>query len=114
VSEAHRSKIIHGDLKSSNVILTMGPDELIRAVILDFGLARRPSADSANPSKEVLTGTPSYMAPELWKGVQPSVTSDIYALGIISGGSRFWAHSHRSGRNLGDIDLGATPSLESA
>jgi len=40
VAEAHRSGVIHGDLKSNNVILTKSSDGGIRAVITDFGLAR--------------------------------------------------------------------------
>jgi serine/threonine protein kinase len=41
---AHRNKLIHGDLKSNNVMLTTEPDGCVRAVITDFGLARRPDA----------------------------------------------------------------------
>jgi eukaryotic-like serine/threonine-protein kinase len=40
LAEAHRNHVIHGDLKSNNVILTTGPDGSLRAVITDFGLAR--------------------------------------------------------------------------
>src|SRR5437762_2048868 len=40
LAEAHRCKVVHGDLKSSNVMLTKGPDGSTRAVITDFGLAR--------------------------------------------------------------------------
>ncbi len=42
LAEAHRNNVIHGDLKSNNVILTTGPDKSIRAVIMDFGLAHMP------------------------------------------------------------------------
>ena len=83
LAEAHRNGVIHGDLKSSNVILTAGADGEIRAVITDFGLAHRPdSAQRAFQSGQA-GGTPDYMAPELWKGEKASVVSDIYALGII-------------------------------
>ena len=44
LAEAHRNRVIHGDLKSNNVILTAGTDGATRAVITDFGLARRPEA----------------------------------------------------------------------
>jgi eukaryotic-like serine/threonine-protein kinase len=78
LAEAHRNKVIHGDLKSNNVILTAEADGSMRAVITDFGLARQPGTPD-----ELLAGTPDYMAPELWKGAKPSVASDIYALGVI-------------------------------
>ncbi|HMF74919.1 MAG TPA: tetratricopeptide repeat protein [Bryobacteraceae bacterium] len=83
LAEAHRNNVIHGDLKSKNMILTTGPDGSVRAVITDFGLARRPGASGMPPSSAVLAGTPEYMAPELWKGEKASVASDIYAFGVI-------------------------------
>ena len=83
LAEAHRHGIVHGDLKSNNIILTSGPDREIRAVITDFGLARiAEGASRSGPSSE-LAGTPSYMAPELWKGEKATPASDLYALGVI-------------------------------
>jgi eukaryotic-like serine/threonine-protein kinase len=80
LAEAHRNHVIHGDLKSNNVILTNGG---ARAVITDFGLARRPESAQATAPSGQMAGTPDYMAPELWKGAKASVASDIYALGVI-------------------------------
>src|SRR5947207_7628923 len=77
LTEAHRSGIIHRDLKSGNVILCRGEREQIRAVITDFGLAGEGSQSGD------LGGTPRYIAPELWKGEKASEASDIYALGVI-------------------------------
>lgn len=78
LSEAHRSGIIHGDLKSSNIIVCSNEDGSLRPVITDFGLA----SGAHQPSGE-FGGTPGYMAPELWRGEKPSRASDIYALGVI-------------------------------
>jgi Flp pilus assembly protein TadD/TolB-like protein len=83
LAEAHRNGVIHGDLKSNNVILTTGADRALRAVITDFGLARRPEAAQRTTQSGALGGTPDYMAPELWKGEKASIASDIYALGVI-------------------------------
>jgi len=80
LAEAHRNHVIHGDLKSNNVILTNGG---ARAVITDFGLARRPESAQATAPSGQMAGTPDYMAPELWKGAKVSEASDIYALGVI-------------------------------
>jgi serine/threonine protein kinase/tetratricopeptide (TPR) repeat protein len=82
LAEAHRNQVIHGDLKSNNVILAADPDGAVRAVIMDFGLARRPDA-AGGEAQGVPAGTPGYMAPEFWKGGKISIASDIYALGVI-------------------------------
>ncbi|MGA8596763.1 MAG: serine/threonine-protein kinase, partial [Bryobacteraceae bacterium] len=83
LAEAHRNNVIHGDLKSNNVILTTGPDKSIRAVIMDFGLAHMPEVSGVSRVSVAPAGTPDYMAPELWRGTRASVASDIYALGVI-------------------------------
>jgi tetratricopeptide (TPR) repeat protein/TolB-like protein len=83
LAEAHRNHVVHGDLKSSNVFLTTGPEGAIRAVITDFGLARRPEAGQRTAQSGERGGTPDYMAPELLKGEQASPASDVYALGVI-------------------------------
>ena len=83
LAEAHRNRVIHGDLKSNNVYLTTGTDRKLRAVITDFGLARRPEVSMRSLQSDPVAGTPSYMAPELWKGHKASVASDVYALGVI-------------------------------
>ena len=77
LSEAHRSGVIHRDLKSANVILCRDRDGSVRAVITDFGLA------GGDTEASVLAGTPRYIAPEIWQGKPASKASDIYALGMI-------------------------------
>ena len=88
LAAAHRCQVIHGDLKSNNVILTKSADGSLRAVITDFGLARGSGAGvqpggSAQESDEAVGGARDYMAPELWKGDRASVASDIFALGCV-------------------------------
>ncbi len=78
LSEAHRSGIVHGDLKSGNIILSQNDDASIRPVITDFGMA-----SAANQPTREFGGTPNYMAPELWLGQRTTKATDIYALGII-------------------------------
>jgi tetratricopeptide (TPR) repeat protein len=82
---AHRAGVIHRDLKPSNVMLVPGPQGL-RAVVTDFGLARRQVAetDSTISMSGQLVGTWDYMAPELLAGAVASVASDVYALGMVA------------------------------
>jgi serine/threonine protein kinase len=92
MAEAHRNRVVHGDLKSNNVILTKDAGGGVRAVITDFGLARKPLSAAGDHAGSVTTtaagaslagGTPDYMAPELWRGEKASQASDVYALGVL-------------------------------
>ena len=82
VQTAHASGILHGDLKSNNIMLAGAPGGRVRAVITDFGLAGQLEADGATRSG-LVAGTPAFMAPELFKGEPASIASDVYALGVV-------------------------------
>jgi serine/threonine protein kinase len=84
---AHHAGVVHRDLKASNIMLVPTPDGMSRAVVMDFGLARRVHPDEAEgrlTETGKLLGTWDYMAPELIDGGQPSPASDLYALGILA------------------------------
>ncbi len=80
---AHRNRVVHGDLKTNNIMLAKGPDGAIRAVITDFGLARHGELGRPGFQSGVRGGAPVFMAPEVREGGRPSVASDVYALGVI-------------------------------
>lgn len=72
----HKYNIIHRDIKPSNVLLT---DEELTAKICDFNVSEFVS-ESQNQS---VIGTPSYIAPEVWKNSSYSCSCDVFALGCV-------------------------------
>ena len=85
VGVLHANGIIHRDLKPSNIMIVPGRDGELRAIVMDFGLAKPFDAnrDLFESKSDFHAGAPFYLAPELLKGEKPSVASDIYALGLI-------------------------------
>lgn len=75
LAAVHRHDLVHGDIKTENVMREVSG----RIVLMDFGAARE--LDSAQSS--VVSGTLSYLAPEVLRGAAPSPASDIYALGVL-------------------------------
>ncbi len=84
VAAAHEVSIIHRDLKSDNVILTMQGKDPDFVKVLDFGICKTGgSGDSGQTSPGVVMGSPDYMAPEQGAGLEATVASDVYAIGCI-------------------------------
>ncbi|XP_010251167.1 PREDICTED: cysteine-rich receptor-like protein kinase 2 [Nelumbo nucifera] len=76
--ENNKIRIIHRDIKASNILL----DSKLRAKIADFGLARSFQEDKSHISTAI-AGTLGYMAPEYLAHGQLTEKADVYSFGVL-------------------------------
>jgi serine/threonine-protein kinase len=85
LAEAHKSGIVHRDVKPDNIILIQVDDDPDVVKVLDFGIAKAVMGedDVQLTGDGRIIGTPRYMSPEQILAEPLDHRSDIYSLGCI-------------------------------
>ncbi|MBZ0285165.1 MAG: protein kinase, partial [Anaerolineae bacterium] len=78
---AHSRGVVHRDIKANNIMF----DDRGAAYVVDFGIAKLTNASTTGlTGAGMIVGTPSYMAPEQWKGESVTPATDQYAMGALT------------------------------
>ncbi len=102
LAAAHRSHVIHRDLKPDNIFLQDQPGkDRPQIKLVDFGIAAMLDAQPPENEENALLGTLRYMSPEQCMGEPCDARSDLYALGVVA---YEMLTKHRvTGRSIADI-----------
>ena len=79
LAAAHRTGLVHRDIKPGNLLLRS--DGLVK--ITDFGIAHA-DGQTTFTQPGMLIGTPAYLSPERVSGASATPAGDLYALGVVA------------------------------
>ena len=77
---AHSEKVIHRDVKPSNIIIRKDGHPFI----LDFGIAREIQESMTRVTGGTISGTLLYMSPEQLRGAPPAPAQDVYSFAAMA------------------------------
>jgi len=86
LAAVHKQKLMHREIKPSNIMVCLEDEGAVTAKIIDLGLAKGedvPGNETAIAMPGGFVGTPHFASPEQFAGVQVDIRSDLYSLGAM-------------------------------
>lgn len=76
LAAAHRIGVVHRDVKPGNMLVLPGD----RVKLVDFGIAH--AVGETRLTRDGVTGSTAYLAPELFQGEDPTLAADLWSVGV--------------------------------
>jgi len=81
----HKRKLVHRDIKPTNIMVSLEEGSLGTVKVIDLGLAKAVEESQSETAISIagsFAGTPEFASPEQFAGVGVDIRSDLYALGV--------------------------------
>jgi hypothetical protein len=85
LAAVHKEKLVHRDIKPTNIMMRLEEGGAVAAKIIDLGLAKtvhEGGSQTAISALGAFAGTPEFASPEQFAGVGLDIRSDLYSLGV--------------------------------
>jgi serine/threonine protein kinase/Flp pilus assembly protein TadD len=77
-----KQRLVHRDIKSSNIMVRLDDGHVESVKIIDLGLAKGVVEENSISTLGSFVGTPEYASPEQFAGIRTDIRSDLYSLGV--------------------------------
>src|ERR1700751_3146167 len=88
LAAVHKAKLVHRDIKTSNIIVSLEEGGRLTAKIIDLGLAKgvgEVTSESAISASGGFAGTPEFASPEQFAGIGIDIRLHLYSRGVTLG-----------------------------
>jgi serine/threonine protein kinase len=85
LAAVHEQKLVHRDIKPTNIMVSVKEGNRVTAKIIDLGLSKTVSESPSQPAISMpgaFAGTPEFASPEQFAGVGVDIRSDLYSFGL--------------------------------